>query len=732
MFPSSVTSANDGYYMFGSLPPRPPSPVSEQKFDNPEYFTYFPPDPISPAARRQFDGQRRLRLFHGKPHVNDQHVHLRQWSNLLQRHVLSITPNHVIAHLEVLDAFQHFRNEISSPGALFGLLHPDAVPLGVHPPATPSSRPGSAAPTYSTSRPGSTASSYGRKSGRHGKTQDKKWAVFVARAADRFERWWDKCIPSTLGGKPQPRVTIAMLHSCRARLKSKLHRGVPLTDLISPEHLPPLDVLIVWHAYLLNPQRFFEDCVRYGKLDFYVTPFPLFEVANCINRVTLEYEPPAAAVENFERKTGLKWANVDDPWEKTMPCPSCTRPASFPWTENWNWARGANNATDGTGYADQAFRATCGFCGVELSHKYLRAQKFRKDMNNLRVRDYPMAGPLFGSQHFPHQMLRRGRQPFTDFTEILAPQHDETTMINVRLVFDNFLKGPGLRTGGGYVKDQKQVVDLLDRYWYNASPFALDLGASVLRQGIFVKKMHEIDWLHSPTAISTVQRSIIKYERFFGMICSSREKDVAPTLDVDLAWHTHMLNPIAYSAYSHQHAGGLIDHDENIEEHLLNQAFIYTSGKYEGRYGEPYSECLCWYCEAVRESTHRRDNDPVLRRIHSADLPRDGHRAPHLSAHSSVTDLSFKSSERQSQRDQLQEAYEKAVTRARKNNWREPDQGDPDFPLLPYRAKEGAIGQGLYKYDCHYVRSKTGHYGGCIAVVKYHPPPPAYIGPFSS
>lgn len=76
-----------------------------------------------------------------------------------------------------------------------------------------------------------------------------------------------------------------------------------------------------------------------------------------------------------------------------------------------------------------------------------------------------------------------------------------------------------------------------------------------------------------------------------------------PTLDVDLAWHTHQLSPAAYYTWIGEKVGGkFVDHDDKIEENALSAAFEWTSKTYQETYGEVYSECTCWYCESVRAS----------------------------------------------------------------------------------------------------------------------------------
>ena len=147
------------------------------------------------------------------------------------------------------------------------------------------------------------------------------------------------------------------------------------------------------------------------------------------------------------------------------------------------------------------------------------------------------------------------------------------------------------------------VRKMMSRYWENFTPFSLDLGAAVMRQGIFVEKMYHIDWLHSPAARDTMQRLGIKYTRFVGILAYGKgQKMAVPTLDVDLAWHTHQLSPSAYYTYMIQSTDRFVDHDDKIEEDKLDESFQWTSKVYQDLFNEVYSECTCWYCESVRTS----------------------------------------------------------------------------------------------------------------------------------
>jgi hypothetical protein len=72
-----------------------------------------------------------------------------------------------------------------------------------------------------------------------------------------------------------------------------------------------------------------------------------------------------------------------------------------------------------------------------------------------------------------------------------------------------------------------------------------------------------------------------------------------PTLDVDLAWHTHQLSPSRYYKHCLDNTRRFIDHDDKVDQDMLSHQFEWTSKTYQEYYGEVYSECTCWYCEGT-------------------------------------------------------------------------------------------------------------------------------------
>jgi len=95
---------------------------------------------------------------------------------------------------------------------------------------------------------------------------------------------------------------------------------------------------------------------------------------------------------------------------------------------------------------------------------------------------------------------------------------------------------------------------------------------AVLRQGTFVLKMRKIDWLHSPAAMVTMQRLIVKYHRFIRIIADNPRMIAVPTLDVDLAWVRLPISPflrlaLMNTAYTPAHAKDLLHiHKDGVQE----------------------------------------------------------------------------------------------------------------------------------------------------------------------
>ena len=546
-----------------------------------------------------------------------------------------------------------------------------------------------------------------------------------------------------------------------------------------------IDVIMVWHAYMLNPRDFLEDCLRQGKMRFWRAGLPWAVIDPCINNNTFEYCASEAAMESFEDRTGFKWDSLHDPPNATIECCSCGRKLYVPWTR-WNSERAWTHSDSpgsaelygeslAAGVSDKSFEVQCQ-CGVVVTHEYLRIQKFRRDIKTLHNSDVPMPGTILnhngmhlafwqkatatthsnagipevpvGSRHpslFPNRLIEEPKKLlYSTLVTMTVPHNHSKKMTDVRSEIERSLKDRACvkRANGTSTHilaraEKIAIRRMMSRYWDNSSPFALDLVSAVIRQGSFVEKMHSIDWIHSPAATSTMARLIQKYTRFMAIIAFHPERTAVPTLDVDLAWHTHQLSPPFYYAYTVIKTSRFIDHDDKIEETALSTAFEWTSKTYQKLYNQLYSECTCWYCEAIRESHTssvkrvfggNKAIESQLDRLHSGN--QDPNTSPHISAHGAIK---ADSDESQRVRDmsmkcKLERDYQKACKHARKQGRSPPKRDQRDgsyyamaygYPMyVPYYAPymgDPCVNGGFYAANPACANFTAGAVGNCCA-----------------
>lgn len=146
--------------------------------------------------------------------------------------------------------------------------------------------------------------------------------------------------------------------------------------------------------------------------------------------------------------------------------------------------------------------------------------------------------------------------------------------------------------------------------------------AAVNRQLVFTTLMHHHGWLDYPSRDDLLTAAIARYERFFTLLAENPDVGVAPTQDIDLAWHTHQLSPRRYAAWctarvfkpqaetntttnnnkqtKHRYARRIVDHCDDLPGEVLAQSADDAARLYEARFGDVYRMCLCRACAAAR------------------------------------------------------------------------------------------------------------------------------------
>nr|POE56788.1 glycine-rich domain-containing protein 1 [Quercus suber] len=602
------------------------------------------------------------------------------------------TVDESVAHLKVLECFYRLKQRIGSSDGLFGIHDSIAYEYAQY------------------------ANCQDKAPELLSKLAEKRWAIYTTRAVDRFATWAASISPAA-----DP-ITI-----------ERLRRDGPKGMLCKPKssyqplrfdrsNMPPADVLMVWHAYMLNPRAYLEDCLRLGRMAMWHTRMPWSAAVACINSGTFQYEVDEVAKLRFASITSRSWDNPADADSILLNCPTCLAETEVNWTTCPVPTKSRTAASfeavsdiidkrlsEGTGFCDKDLLVHCPSCYNRITHETLKAGKFLRDVDSLLERHIPMGGTLLGMSgipgkvegqkditfepftEFPNNLLLAGLgQRMTSTRKLIRGAQGDQGMEGVRSVIEEATEDSSymrrVRSSLSHRLQRTEKIALrrmMSRYWENSSAFALDLVGAVVRQSSFIEKMHGIDWLHSPALPSTMGRLLTKYERFVGLMADRRSMAV-PTLDVDLAWHTHQLSPRGYMHYTVKVTKQFIDHDDKVAETALNDGFAWTSKTYQRLYGEPYSECTCWYCEAVREShtstASRLFNSSSARAnemLHSVD--QDPAKSVHISAHNAVRPSDdtgkYQLDEKRKQLE-LDAAYQKACERARKKGRREPKRDD--------------------------------------------------------
>lgn len=100
-----------------------------------------------------------------------------------------------------------------------------------------------------------------------------------------------------------------------------------------------------------------------------------------------------------------------------------------------------------------------------------------------------------------------------------------------------------------------------------------------------------------------IDNTIERYRRFFAL--ARLGGPVAPTREIDMIWHLHMLAPVAYHHDCMAYLGRILDHDGGFgqtpdEVEVLAKVFAETAARWQEAYGEPYvagahGSTKCWH-----------------------------------------------------------------------------------------------------------------------------------------
>lgn len=401
--------------------------------------------------------------------------------------------------------------------------------------------------------------------------------------------------------KTKDDLDLDMVYLCRAETRyykfmDALNRRKPAKEDVP---VPPLDVLSAWHAHILSPLRYYEDCYRlYGKhMMDYELPLAKFHAQKTGSMDTassIQFWTDNCPGEEYE----MDLATIGNS-QCTLTCPYCSHVSVITWKTYSKIKVGKKTVQN------------CR-CGVGLSADRLSARRFRDDV--VKYLSRPTSIPIN-----PHVCLAGS---LVDVKTGLLSHADAETFN------EKFLNEPTFRdafvgikaTIGGAEKDSwnqiilqfSMTVRLLKakRQWRYippgilrrvrasylgifGTPFSIDLVAAMIRQRGFTSKMCSDDCrgLDHPVLLANATIRYSKYALLMRRQQQLVEKfPLVPTLDIDLAWHTHMLHPDNYRNFCIENMGNMvINHDDTIEDKNLDKFLIDTALLWYKFYREPYT-----------------------------------------------------------------------------------------------------------------------------------------------
>ncbi|KAG1743622.1 uncharacterized protein EDB91DRAFT_1200520 [Suillus paluster] len=448
--------------------------------------------------------------------------------------------------------------------------------------------------------------------------RDSRWMWFITLAIDRFERW------------------------------VKSLKFVPLEKFISKQ-FPPIDVWMIWHAYLLNPCWYEEDCERLLVLQ-QLRLLNMFVVASIDVGKLAQNQPTESRIAAWHKQTGSffdPFDAIEELTHKQMECPRCRTRVFVPFVND-----------NGTGYSEQQFSALCPLpgCRLKITKGNLAVAKFVRDLTESEdgSENY-MAGSLFfGNGKRDPRRAKAIKDQLMQSSQFCRRNPQSSNQRIARLDWEREIK-----EGIGYswpllkdaiaiaLKDQPEATrtKIVSAY-EDDSPFSINLIAAVLRQGIFIKRIDELGWLR-PGAfkdgdkLQVLEHALLRYHCFLDLAAASPNLIPVPTLDIDLIWHTHQLMGGRYGVDCEIYIGRRVDHPLTTEEAVLSTALDNTCHAWQSRFHIPYMQCGCTapnetvfqrLIRIIRQYTGTRTHLQVS--LHPDHLP-----ATHPSIHNAVLDL---------------------------------------------------------------------------------------------
>ncbi|RCK62307.1 hypothetical protein Cantr_09109 [Candida viswanathii] len=379
------------------------------------------------------------------------------------------------------------------------------------------------------------------------------------------------------------------------------------------ELMPPLDVVMVWHAFVsCNTKEAYDALVRARLLQFANYPLPLHNIVKFIDDKTFEFKVTKDFKKNYldlvRKFTTQPFALAYEineiklyPMTVDIYCPNCNDKLA----ESVPFSNG-----ESTGFVDVNFHTTNlnFFAKVSECHCTCFEVITHDELRKLQLfADVKRTGLLHGLfKHFS-QVISKPEQ---------ANRNPTSLSIELALMLESSWESYHFENFRGMIKSLRaqlgnpDAAKLLTEYMLfnpigmtiaNGVELGFDLAQSVFKQERFIVRMNNMNWLQSPYVKQFLTESCSRYANFFTLLTdpSLQDKTLIPTLDIELVWQTHKLVLQGYiSDCMHSSCHYLID--ESKHEGKLDDSFKVTIDLYQQRFRESYNICYCQHCISLK------------------------------------------------------------------------------------------------------------------------------------
>ncbi|KAI9003283.1 hypothetical protein BC832DRAFT_100611 [Gaertneriomyces semiglobifer] len=352
----------------------------------------------------------------------------------------------------------------------------------------------------------------------------------------------------------------------------------PSEDISTP--LPPIDVLLMWHAHMLCPWRYNEDMFHFFRDKRPPLTFPL-HASSFFDR---PQDIDNLSVGAWEAYTGMPFLldlnnlpSFSSPCDcgtnrqviaaqeyipfrtqsAPLACRSCQRRHFFESATILRFLSDVQRFVDAHENRDANRTGAVSLvrgCALNYSTGEVDLARALEDLKLLFLPEDPLAKRAI------KELLARPHDHQFSWAEL------ETVLLKhvAKISRNSRSKCPAGRLR------RLTIRMLIKAYSCTLSPFTIDLVAAVKRQRDFNRKMVDgtVQWNEHNLA-----RATVRYHKFLLLMAAQPSKFLVPTLDIDLAWHTHQLHSDKYQQYGLKHMKHIVNHDDTVSDRQLKHSF---------------------------------------------------------------------------------------------------------------------------------------------------------------